>query len=336
MGRKYQEELSYVPACVHWAREQPVEVLSRGLRHFADRGLVAIGSGGSFGAAAFAAAQHSIHFGRISQPITPLQLASLPEDASTFGALLISSEGKNKDILAGATQLLARGCPALALTLTQTNPLVSLCSQTGAATVAAYEMPWGKDGYLSTNSLVATLILIWRAYNPDCDLRLLDRLLTWRVTLQAQFMHEVHKLSSRKRVIILHSLAGRIGAIDLESRVTEAAIAFGQTCDYRQFAHGRHLQLAYPDDISVVAICDDRDQLADATLALLPPDFAVVKISLPSLPTALQEIAGVLASMELVGAWSSAIDRDPGSPYVPQFGRDLHSLDVRGFLPMPA
>lgn len=336
MGRKYQEELNYVPECVNWAREQPVEVLHKGLKQFADRGLVAIGSGGSFGAAAFAATQHTTHFGRISQSITPLQLASLPEDASTFGALLISSEGKNKDILAGATQLLARGCPALALTLTQSNPLVSLCGQTGAATVVDYEMPWGKDGYLSTNSLVATLILLWRAYNPDCDLGLLDQLLKWRATLQAQFMSEVQKLRSRKRILILHSVAGRIGAIDLESRVAEAAIAFGQICDYRQFAHGRHLQLACPDDISVVAICDDIDQLADATLALLPPAFAVAKISLPSLPTALQEIAGVLASMELVGAWSSAIDRDPGSPDVPQFGRDLHALDVRRFLPMPA
>lgn len=335
MGREYQAELNYVPECVNWAREQPVEVLHRGLKHFADRGLVAIGSGGSFGAAAFAAAQHSIHFGRISQSITPLQLASLPEDASTFGALLISSEGKNKDILAGATQLLAKGCPALALTLTQSNPLVRLCSQTGAATVAGYEMPWGKDGYLSTNSLIATLVLIWRAYNLDCDVRFLDQLLKWRATLQAHFMTEVHKLGSQKRVLILHSLAGRIGAIDLESRLSEAAIAFGQTCDYRQFAHGRHLQLAYPDDISVVAICDDSDQLAEATLALLPPSFAVVKVQLPKLPAALQEIASVLASMELVGAWASAIDRDPGHPDVPQFGRDLHALDVREFLPMP-
>jgi fructoselysine-6-P-deglycase FrlB-like protein len=179
MGREYQAELNYVPECVNWARTQPVEVLHRGLKHFADRGLVAIGSGGSFGAASFAAAQHSIHFGRISQSITPLQLASLPEDASTFGALLISSEGKNKDILAGATQLLARGCPALALTLTQSNPLVSFCSETGTATVAGYEMPWGKDGYLSTNSLIATLVLIWRAYNLDCDVRLLDQLMKW-------------------------------------------------------------------------------------------------------------------------------------------------------------
>jgi hypothetical protein len=64
MGKAYNDEMQQVPATVRWAADQPVEQLHRAVHLYRDRGLLAIGSGGSFTAAALAADLHLRTFGR--------------------------------------------------------------------------------------------------------------------------------------------------------------------------------------------------------------------------------------------------------------------------------
>jgi len=335
MGKRFIDELQQLPATMQWAAEQDIALLRRAVHLYGDRGLLAVGSGGSFTAAAYAADQHFRVFGHPSQAITPLEVFQVPTNAAANAAgLLLSAEGKNHDILAAAKQLRLRACPTIGLTLRSTSPLVELSDETGAASLAAYDMPWGKDGYLATNSLIATLILLWRAYEAD-DIVAAELLLLANWYLQ--FDRRIEQTGSIKRsgrALILHGAVGRIGAIDLESKLTEGALAFGQVCNFRQFAHGRHLQLSQlSEPVTVVSFSIGGDPLAAETIRLLPMEAGtVLNVVLPRISGAGAEIAGVLAAMVITRAWAGE-HIDPGQPAVPQFGRDLHALDVSTLAP---
>jgi fructoselysine-6-P-deglycase FrlB-like protein len=263
MGRRFIDELQQIPATMQWAAEQDVALLRRAVHLYGDRGLLAVGSGGSFTAAAYAADQHFRVYGRPSQAITPLDVFQVPTNAAANAAgLLLSAEGKNHDILAAAKQLRLRACPTIGLTLRSKSPLVEVSDETGAASLAAYDMPWGKDGYLATNSLIATLILLWRAYESDATVATeLPLLGNWYL----RFDRHIEQAGSMKRsgrALILHGAVGRIGAIDLESKLTEGGLAFGQVCNFRQFAHGRHLQLSQlSEPVTVVSFSTGGDPL---------------------------------------------------------------------------
>lgn len=330
MGKRFIDELQQFPTTMQWAAEQDVALLRQAVHLYSDRGLLAVGSGGSFTAAAYAADQHFRVYGRPSQAITPLEVFQVPTNAAANAAgLLLSAEGKNHDILAAAKQLRLRACPTIGLTLRSTSPLVELSNETGAASLAAYDMPWGKDGYLATNSLIATLVLLWRAYEAD-DIVAAELLLL--ANWYSQFDRRIEQAGNMKRsgrALILHGAVGRIGAIDLESKLTEGALAFGQVCNFRQFAHGRHLQLSLlSEPVTVVSFSIGGDPLATETIRLLPMEAGpVLNVALPRISNAGAEIAGVLAAMVITRAWAGE-HFDPGHPVVPQFGRDLHALDV--------
>lgn len=335
MGKRFIDELQQLPATMQWAAEQDVALLRRAVQLYGDRGLLAVGSGGSFTAAAFVADQHFRVHGRPSQAITPLEVFQVPTNAAANAAgLLLSAEGKNHDILAAAKQLRLRACPTIGLTLRSTSPLVELSDETGAASLATYDMPWDKDGYLATNSLVATLILIWRAYAADADVAAeLPLLVDWYLEFDRR-IEQAGDMKRSGRALILHGAVGRIGAIDLESKLTEGALAFGQICNFRQFAHGRHLQLSrLSEPVTVVSFSTEGDPLAAETIRLLPTEVGpVLDVALPRISDAGAEIAGVLAAMVITRAWAGE-HIDPGQPAVPQFGRDLHALDVSTLAP---
>lgn len=335
MGKRFIDELQQLPATIQWAVEQDVALLRRAVQLYGDRGLLAVGSGGSFTAAAYAADQHFRVFGRPSQAITPLEVFQVPTNAAANAAgLLLSAEGRNHDILAAAKQLRLRACPTIGLTLRSTSPLVDLSDETGAASLAAYDMPWGKDGYLATNSLIATLILLWRAYEADATVAAeLPTLVNWYLQFDGR-IEQAGGMKRSGRALILHGRVGRIGAIDLESKLTEGALAFGQVCNFRQFAHGRHLQLSQlSEPLTVVSFNTGGDPLAAETIRLLPKEVGpVLNVALPRISGAAAEIAGVLAALVITRAWAGE-HIDPGQPAVPQFGRDLHALDVSTLAP---
>lgn len=330
MGRPFQEEIDYLPRAIYWACSQDVKLLQRAALQFSGRGLFLIGSGGSTTAAAFAAKLHATRFSRIATAITPLDCFGWPMNmGAASAAVLISAEGKNKDILAAAHEIAARRMPAVALMLTSKNPLNDYCERTGAATAISYDMPWGKDGYLATNSLVALLVLLMRAFSlEEAQPPAYSELLSWFDDLRARLQLQ-DKVWMRDKLLVLHGEVGGVGAIDLESKLAESAFGFAQVSNFRQFAHGRHLQLARSDhDFSTLAFVRQDDLLASNTLALLPPKANVLRIDLPDMPAAFQELASVLAAMAVVEALAKWLQFDPGQPTVPQFGRDLHSMEV--------
>lgn len=334
MGRPFSSEVAYLPEAISWALRLDLKPLRRVLDGTSARNLCAIGSGGSFSVAAFAAQQNEIRYGRLSRACTPLEYQTLQRPLDETSVMLISAEGKNKDILAAAQSMLVCDHPGLALTLSSSSPLGEFCHETGAATVISFDMPWTKDGYLATNSLVAMMTILARAYATSTSS--IDHELQ-RIT--SEWVHErrsamlkqgiVEKLIPRCQPIVLYGGIGRFAAIDIESKFAEAALGSCQVVDYRQFAHGRHLQLSRSGTPPIViAFISARDAtLAEQTLALIPNYVPVLRLWMPD-HSQLGEIAGVVDAILLTEAVAIARGVDPGQPDVPKYGRDIYALDI--------
>ncbi|MGH7947880.1 MAG: HAD family hydrolase, partial [Candidatus Binataceae bacterium] len=139
----------------------------------------------------------------------------------------------------------------------------------------------------------------------------------------------VAALWSRNTTLVLHGSTTRIGAVDLESKFTEAAVGNLQIADYRNFAHGRHHWLAKRGkDSSVLAFVSSADQaLAERTLALIPKEIPQVRLFIEGPPeTAL--LVSLVAAVQMTGWAGKARGIDPGRPGVPEFGRKLYHLSL--------
>lgn len=332
MGKLFSKEINDIPHSISWALTQNIEVLRRVLLGNSARYLTVIGSGGSFTAATFLAHLHELS-GFVSNALTPLEyIAKYNQLQPNKAVAFLSAEGKNKDIFAAAQTTLNSVCPCFSLTLTTSNPLSVFCSTTGLANDISYDMPWGKDGYLATNSLIAMMVLIVRAYDDhfksqvDCE---------WIKHRRQQLRRQnvLQKFQASRSIVILYGQIGRIAALDLESKLAESALAVSELCDYRQFAHGRHLQFASSKTPLVVAFTSPQDKrLSDETLSLLPNYVPILKLDLPENP-ALAEIIGTIDAMLVTEILASIQGIDPGQPEVPKFGSQIYGLDVRELLP---
>jgi fructoselysine-6-P-deglycase FrlB-like protein len=336
MGKNYSEELSAIPSSIAWAMSQDERPLARALAAVSDENLLAIGSGGSFSVAAYAALMHEIEFGRMARPATPLEAITFQGSTLRVAHLYLSAEGRNKDILAAAQSTVSRDADAVALTMTRENPLVSFCDQYGSVQAVPFEMPWKKDGYLATNSLVAMMVLIARAYRGGGLEEVVAKIdSAWFSERRSWYAQSdcVTRLAAGAELIALFGKTGRIGAIDLESKFAEAALGVCQVTDYRQFAHGRHLQLSVRPSQVILAFGSTADQdLADASLRLVPESVSQLRIALPEDP-AVGEIVAVLEAMLLVEAVAQRRNIDVGQPQVLQFGRDMYAMDIGGMYP---
>src|SRR5690606_22714740 len=107
-------------------------------------------------------------------------------------------------------------------------------------------------------------------------------------------------LRDRATTLVLHDASSRAGAVDLESKFTEAALGNLQIADYRNFAHGRHHWLAKRgQDTAILAfITDETRTLAERTLALVPTDIPMARIDLPG-PATAAAIGGLIAALRV-------------------------------------
>ena len=338
MGRSYPSELGRIPATIEWALAQDVSALrSALLQQLGGHNLVAIGSGGSFTAAAFAALLHEAATGRLARAATPLEAITRSPVRDT-AVLLLSARGTNVDILRAAEMLLGLGYDAVsAVTTRKGSPLGRLLMGYGA-TAHEFTVPGGRDGFLATNSLMATLVLLHRAVlsisgSPDEDQRDL-------VTSRPSTKGSATVLGNRTLVVLAQGWAVP-AALDLESRFSEAALASVTVTDPRNFAHGRHHWLSlHAADTGIVSLeTQGSTREAARMLRFLPKDIDVLRVmSAREGPSATIEL--VRSVMEFAGQVAEARGIDPGRPFVADFGRRLfragatRSLRSREALPV--
>jgi hypothetical protein len=300
--------------------------------------LRAVGSGGSLTAAHALASFHQKFTARIASVATPLEASDEPLDQAV-ATWLVSASGGNVDILGAAKALIQREPRQLAaLCGREDSPLVALCRAHPFTDLLLYPPPTGKDGFLATNSLLGFTALLARAYATEFDahsewidaVAVVQPLLLGCSETAANWKGATAPLWSRPTTLVLYGPSTRIGAIDLESKFTEAALGNLQLADYRNFAHGRHHWLAKRGETSaVLAFITDGDRtLAERTLSLIPSTIPKAQLNFSGDGIA-PALTSLVAALRVAGWAGAARGIDPGRPKVPEFGRRLYNLHFR-------
>jgi len=338
MGRPYATELSRLSETYSWALEAPIEPLVAAVSALASLPLVAVGSGGSFSAAHLACSLHQCQTGMVSRPITPLELLSSSIHLRSVGVMIMSSGGSNTDVISTFEHTVSREPRrCIVLCLRKGSSLSRRARSYRFVDLLDLNLPTLKDGFLATNSLLATSVLLVRAYDRAFSSgeslpRELESLL---VPPHSSYRYlqdlsaSCSPLWNRETLVVLYGPSVSSAAIDLESKFSEAALANIQLADFRNFAHGRHHWLAKRESrTGVLAIFsnDERD-LAEKTLQLIPSAVPVARIYLPSTGAA-ASVAALVAVLHLVGIAGGHLGIDPGRPHVPTFGRRIYGLRV--------
>ena len=322
MGRPYQSELKRIPATIDWALGQDIAALKQTLfRELGGHNLIAVGSGGSLVAAAFAALLHETVTGRLARTATPLEAITRSPLRDT-AALLLSARGTNTDIRRAAEILPRLGYDAIsAITMCKNSPLAHILLGYNA-TIHEFAIPGGRDGFLATNSLMATLVLLYRAALSDDRLRSGN---SSHLTKSRPVRKGSEAVLHNRTLVVLAQGWAVPAALDLESRFSEAALANVTITDPRNFAHGRHNWLSFHGaDTGIVSI-ETRDSTREATrmLRFIPKGTDVLRIiSEQEGPASTIEL--VRAVMEYTGNVAEARGIDPGRPLVADFGRRLY------------
>jgi fructoselysine-6-P-deglycase FrlB-like protein len=330
LGKPYEIEMEQLAETYSWALTVESKPLSEALRRAASLPLLTVGSGGSFTAADFAAAAHREMTGHLATALTPLEAVASGLEFRSAAVLVTTAAGKNPDVLGSFKRIAEREPRRLGvLCLSLGSPLGRLASGIPCTDFIEFEPPAGKDGFLATNTLLASVVLLFRGYAEATGVP---------VSLPEDFKELLgggpsddrwRPLWGRDTLVILHGPATRPVAVDLESKFTESALGNVRSADYRHFAHGRHHWLAkHADSTAVLAFTMPDDEiLAEKTLALLPAGVPVVRESI-ALGGLAAGVAALVRGLYVAGSAGRARGIDPGRPGVPGFGRRIYHLNA--------
>lgn len=324
MGKPFNSELEKISDTIKWAEEQDTSLLSRYL--FAENRqtpLVCIGSGGSLSACHYAAMLYKQRNGVLAQAMTPLQLMySGREIIRSSKLLFLSASGKNKDILNAIKYgVKYNEIGMMSLTLHKNNLTEELLEQHPKVLRWCEDIPSEKDGFLATNSLVATFTLLCKAaggMSQNSSFEFDDlKAGTWNL-----------KLNTIQNFIVLYGATGESVAWDIESKLTEAALGSALLSDYRNFGHGRHhwFDKCGKNSCIIALVTPIERELAYKTIGCLPKDIPVIYIE-TELESPAASIDMLLKAFRFVNDLGKARGIDPGKPGVPSYGRTLYNLD---------
>lgn len=324
MGKPFNSELEKISDTIKWAEEQDMSLLSRYL--FVENKqtpLVCIGSGGSLSACHYAAMLYKQRNGVLAQAMTPLQLMYSGREIIRSNKLLfLSASGKNKDILNAIKYgVKYNETGMMSLTLRKNNLIEELLEQHPKVLRWCEDIPSEKDGFLATNSLVATFTLLCKAagfMSHNTSFKFDDQKLeTWNL-----------KLNTLQNFIVLYGGTGESVAWDIESKLTEAALGSALLSDYRNFGHGRHhwFDKRGKNSCIIALVTPIERELAHKTIGCLPKDVPVIYIE-TELESPVASIDMLFKAFRFVNDLGIVRGIDPGRPGVPSYGRTLYNLD---------
>ncbi len=299
---------------------------------------MAVGSGGSFTTAAIAAGLFRDFGQGFSSAITPLELAARSTFLRGSSVFIATAGGSNSDVI-GALRVAAtsEATHVLALCAKVGSRLAKESSKFSNVSIEEFESPSPRDGFLATNTLLASAVLLTRAFASANNLSVklpkqLHRLVgarRWQ-TFANSLVNKASDLWCRDTLIVLYGPTAQAAAVDLESKLTEAALSNVWMADYRHFAHGRHHWLAKRgSNSSVIAFVSSSDQeIARRTLEHIPIDVPRLVVELPDGPLA--TLAALTNVFPIIRSAGLARGIDPGRPGVPPFGRHIYRLNAFG------
>ena len=324
MGKPFKGELKKLSETIRWAEQQDVTRLARFL--FAENKqipLVCIGSGGSLSACHYAVQLNLQRNGVLAQAMTPLQLMYSGREVLRSSKLLfLSASGKNKDILNAIKYgVKYNETGMMSLTIRKNNPTEKLLEQYPKVLRWCQDIPSEKDGFLATNSLLATFTLL----NHSFDGELVGDKIAFDGTYSKNYEFN---LANIQNFIVLYGAAGEPVAWDIESKLTEAALGSAMLSDYRNFGHGRHhwFDKRCENSCIIALVTPVERELAYKTIGCLPKSVPVIFIE-TELQTTAASIDMLLKAFRFINDLGEARGIDPGKPGVPGYGRVLYTLD---------
>jgi hypothetical protein len=329
MGKPYREELDQLVQTTLETYSIPIDRLKRAVEDCVGHGLVIVASGGSQTAALYLAELHQEAVGHPCRVVTPLVFQSHP--AYGQGSVwLLSAGGKNPDILNAGAHAIASGAQSItALVAAKETPLQALLSSYGASRTISFTLSAGGDGFLATNGLWASCLLLDRAYQAAfADFDVLEEQDVTELLAWAEAAGDAVPDWGGDLVGVgdPHTM---IGMADLEMRATEAALANVWVTDLRNLGHGRHYWFASRER-STRAVClatGSYRALAIRTVDLLRHASPVELINVPGQGSKAR-LASIAFSMHVAHHLGERIQRDPGRPGVPEFGESLYNLNL--------
>ena len=325
MGKPFKGELEKLPETIRWAEQQDVTRLARFL--FVENKqmpLVCIGSGGSLSACHYAVLLYEQCNGVLAQAMTPLQLMYAGYNIIRSSKLLfLSASGKNKDILYAIKYgIKYNETGMMSLTLRKNNPTEELLEQYPKVQRWCEDIPSEKDGFLATNSLLATFALLCKA---ACAPTFQDSRFKLSGLQPEAFNMD---LSVIQNFIVMYGATGEPVAWDIESKLTEAALGSALLSDYRNFGHGRHHWFDKQGENSciIALVTPIERELAYKTIGCLPKRVPVIYIE-TELDGPQASIDMLLKAFRFINNLGEARGIDPGKPGVPGYGRLLYNLD---------
>lgn len=333
--KKYQSELEKFDQTIEEASESDIVLFCRYLRSIARRDIVTVGSGGSFTAAQYLASVHESTTGNLGVAKTPLELLTSDPNPKRCIAL-ISASGRNKDIIRAFEHARAADVEhLLVITNNPDSPLADSANELGNALVWELDLTVRRDGYLATNTLLGTLVTIYKGYAEAFDFDgkrslALQHLLHPNQPRDAfldRLRNRITLLQDVDTLLVLYGGWGKIGAVDTESRMSESGLRNVQETDVRNFAHGRHQWIVRNSDSSGVVAFESSEvsPIMSKTLERLPADIPVVHFSTGH-RGAKAGLAHCLYAMYLPKVLGELAGVDPGRPNVPDWARRIHHL----------
>lgn len=322
MGKPFNKELGLIRATVDYINGVSIEKMRRYLLSYPSQNMICIGSGGSLSACYYISMLYKRNCG-LSVAYTPLMFQDCDDEIIKDCKLLfISSSGRNNDIKYSFKRGLKIASNIANICMKEDNPLAEMCKDNSVNTSFNYNLPSGKDGFLATNSLLAIYGLAYRCFYGDIDVK---RLFSFDISNTIHFEFDLARM---RNFIVLYGGQEEPVAMDIESKMSEAALGAVLLSDYRNFAHGRHQWFDKKgDDSCVVALMTNQNaDLCNKTISLLPEDLPIVYIQ--------SAIEGSLATIELLIKSFYFIEKvgkvrgiDPGKPGVPDYGHKLYHLN---------
>jgi hypothetical protein len=331
MGRPFQTELEALHATYEWSRTVDIAEFTESVISSSDRPLWAIGSGGSYSAAHYAAYLHQTATMMPSKAVTPMEAINV--GSYRYGAASIwSAGGSNTDIIAAAQHVLQHDPDIAAITcLRPDSKLAKLADSYSDVFGTMLDGPWKADGFLSVNSLLTFFTICLRAYTESGfliePLPTASELFGPVPFFQSAGAPE-HWLAAlaRRTLVVLYGPNTHALAVDIESKFTEAALQNVSIADYRNFAHGRHHWIAKQGaQTAVVAlISPGQARAASAILDLIPKETPIVRFeTTTNISASLSLLPTVLRFVQAAGSGRGI---DPGRPGVPRFGSRMYNL----------
>ena len=331
MGKPFARELEKIESTLIWGFSQDCSKIKFDIiGNSLDRAMYIVGSGGSLSACYYAVLLYQ-QYGFMAKAITPLELFYSKRSLRNSNVLFISASGRNNDILFGYKT--AVGCEPkniYSICMRADTPLAKLSNENSISSHYEFILPAGKDGFLATNSLVAFFSILYKSLGNKYEenIGVIERDNSFIDDL-SEFMTKVNKDFTFS---IIYAGWGQPVAMDIESKMAEAALGDVLLSDVRNFGHGRHhwFDKRKSNSAIIALITPEEEKITEKTLSLLPADIPVLKIR-SKFDDGMSSIDMLIKSFHFVDALGKSQNIDPGKPGVPDFGSKLYHLKYANF-----